>query len=105
MPKLFRDRSAARALHVGRSVHLRLTVASGRVAECCLEPTLRAVGVQILTPSPPGGNEWGAARRADRQAASLRRQRTAGPRSVTEVSAHVPSSRGSWVSCTVIGVD
>src|SRR5712691_1854226 len=59
-------------LVVGRSVLLRLTVARGGIAECCLEPTLRAVGVQILSPPPPSGKEWGAARRAECQAASLR---------------------------------
>src|SRR5438128_228206 len=59
-------------LAVGRSILRRLTVARGGVSECCLEPTLRAVGVQILTPPPPSGQEWRAARRAERQAASLR---------------------------------
>src|SRR6266851_1033318 len=59
-------------LAVGRAVLLRLTVARGRVAECCLKPTLGAIGVQILTPPPSGGQERGAARRAECQAASLR---------------------------------
>src|SRR5579859_106976 len=59
-------------LDVGRSVLLRLTVTSGGVTERRLEPTIRAIRVQILTPPPPGGQEWGAARRAKRQAASLR---------------------------------
>src|SRR5258707_407983 len=54
--KVFATAALLAPLDVGCSVLLRLTVASGRVPACCLEPTLRAEGVQILRRRPMGRN-------------------------------------------------